>query len=253
MTTNTTMNAPLRCEHYWREGVLRVERGQADPHRDECLDCRREHEARAALVRGLQQVGVGAGDPRWQAKVWAQLDRERDRRLAAQARPAWAPWATAFAAACALVMFVQLSGLFHREGEGGGVVGPIAKVAIAPAGQVRALRAEPAPEPARSLSAAIGEHVQAWIAPRQEVRIYRGEGLIARCAEAMPASPRCAHVGAGTVVDQILELPGTYRLVVAPAAILEGPRVGEAASIDRDLAALTAGGVGYEQYVITVR
>jgi hypothetical protein len=245
-----TTTMMTRCEHYWREGVLLVERGRPDPHRDDCLDCRREHEARGALVRALQQVGAGAGDPRWQAKVWARIDRARAARTSS--RPVWLPWASALAAACVLVVFVRAGGLLHREREDGAAEVAV-KVDIAPGEQLRAHRADHAADSSRSRSAAIGDHVRAWIAPRQEARLYRGEALLARCAAAMPMTPRCADVGVGVIVDQSLDLPGKYQLVIAPAEVLAAPASGEAASPDRDLAALTERGVGYELFVITVR
>ena len=53
----------MSCEHYWRDGVLLVERGEPDPHRETCIECRRAHEAREQLVRALPGVfGSAAGD-----------------------------------------------------------------------------------------------------------------------------------------------------------------------------------------------
>ena len=244
----------MRCEHYWRDGILLVERGRSDPHRDDCLECRREHEARASLVRALQQVGAGGGDPRWQARVWKQIEQERAR---ASARPRWVPWASAFAVACVLVVIVQAGGLFHREREGDGAGIAIAAappvVNVAPAEHRRTLRADTAGSK-RLMPASIGDHAQAWAAPDQEVRIYRNEVLLARCAAGVPVSSACVHGGFGVVVDRILELPGKYQLVFAPVGFLAAPADGVgAASLDHDLAELTAHGVGYDQRTILVR
>lgn len=239
----------MRCEHYWRDGILLVERGRSDPHRDDCLDCRREHEARTSLVRALQQVGAGGGDPRWQARVWKQIAQERAR---ASARPAWLPWASAFAVACVLVVVVQAGGLLEREGNGTALATAPAVVDIAE--QPRTLRADTTSDPKQPLPASIGDHVRVWAAPHQEVRIYRGEILLGRCSAAAPRSPSCQHGGLGVVVDRALDRPGKYQLVIAPSEILAAPPDGGgAASLDSDLAALIKGGVGYELRAITVR
>jgi hypothetical protein len=246
----------MRCEHYWRDGILLVERGQSDPHRDDCLDCRREHEARGSLVRALRLVGAGTGDPQWQAKVWQRIGREGRVR---PERPgwysAWFPVASALAAACVLLVVVQARGLSHRDHFDGGIA-TRSSVTIAPAESRRVHRGGPrsdeVAEPTRPLSASIGERVRIWAAPYQEVRIYRGEGLIARCAVAVPMSARCAGNELGVVAEQVLERPGMYQVVIAPAGILGAPPAGEAPSLERDLAALTAGGAGHEQRSITV-
>jgi len=245
----------MRCEHYWREGILLVERGQLDPHRDDCLDCRREHEARSTLVRALRLVGAGTGDPQWQAKVWQQIGREK-RPSWGGGRSAWFPVASALAAACVLLAVVQVRGLSHRDHIDGGIA-TRSKVTIAPAEQRRVHRGgsrpDEASEPTRPLSASVGERVRIWAAPYQEVRIYRGQGLIARCAAPVPMSARCAVSALGVVAEQVLERPGMYQVVIAPMGILAAPPSGEASSLERDLAALTAGGVGHELRSIAVQ
>src|ERR1051326_8393051 len=88
----------MTCERYWRDGILQVERGEHDPHRDTCVDCRRNHAARAELVRALPRVGAThSGDPGWQVNVWSRIAREETRRAR---RSYWL--GGGLAAACAL-------------------------------------------------------------------------------------------------------------------------------------------------------
>ena len=71
----------MTCERYWQDGVLLVEQGQRDPHRDECADCRRAHTAREEMVRALPAVGASrTGDPGWQLKVWSRIARHEAQR-----------------------------------------------------------------------------------------------------------------------------------------------------------------------------
>ena len=67
----------MSCERYWREGIVLVERGEPDSHRDGCADCRRQHMARQQLVRAIPLVGAMPDeDSNWQARVWRQIARE---------------------------------------------------------------------------------------------------------------------------------------------------------------------------------
>ncbi|TMQ03653.1 MAG: hypothetical protein E6J91_46265 [Deltaproteobacteria bacterium] len=64
----------MRCERYWQDGILQIERGETDPHHRACLDCRRAHRERERLVRALSGLGAGSsGDPGWQARVWRRI------------------------------------------------------------------------------------------------------------------------------------------------------------------------------------
>ena len=219
----------MRCEHYWREGVLLVERGRPDPHRENCLDCRREHEARGELVRAFALVGAHGGDPRWQARVWKRIDGE-------DARPrTWVPWTTALAAAAALVVFVSTrrDGPDDPDDEVVHDVQP--RIEIVPSEIAR-----------RSTSAGIGDRVRIWVRANQEARIYRAEKLIVRCAPATTSTPGCSRDGGGVKAEHTLAFPGDYQLVIAPAG--EAP----AGSLDGDLAAITASGGTYQLRALAV-
>jgi hypothetical protein len=242
-----------RCEHYWRDGVLMVERGQADPHRDDCLACRRAHEARGQLVRALALVGAGAGDPWWQERVWQAIRRERAGKPAAAW--SWMPWASALAAACVLLAFVSARGLYHRERGEGELARP--RIDIVPSEVAT-----------RSTSAGIGDRVRIAAAAHQEVRIYRGEKLLLRCTAAAAATtPGCAADAGGLTAEHVLRLPGEYQLLIVSAGILSPPMppveagsvpaaeppAASAASLDRDLQAITASGSTYQLEVLVVR
>lgn len=222
----------MRCERYWREGVLLVEQGRPDPHRDECLDCRREHEARGELVRAFRSVGARDGDPRWQARVWQKIAEER--------RPWWTSpwlgWGTALAAAGVLALVVTTQGLFHRDQDDLGDGGARPRIEI--------VSTEIA---MRSTSAGIGDRVKIWVHAWQEVRIYRAERLLLRCTAAATA-PGCTSTEGGVLADHVFTLPGDYQLVIIPTGIAE-----PAGSLDRDLAAITAGGGTYQLRELPVR
>jgi hypothetical protein len=226
----------MRCERYWQEGALLVEQGRQDPHREDCLDCRREHEARGELVRAFRLVGAQGGDPRWQARVWWQIANQ-----AAPPKP-WAerivPWATALAAACALVIFVSSQGLLHRDrGEAARDVRPRFDIV-------------PSEVAMRSTSAGIGDRVRLWVGTRQEARIYRAEKLLLRCTPAA-ATPGCTRDDGGVMAEYALKLPGDYQLVIVTPA---GTAIGEpAGSLDGDLAAITAAGGTYRSFEVPVR
>jgi hypothetical protein len=68
----------MTCQRYWQDGIVRAERGEHDPHRDRCDDCRRAHRLRDQIVRALPVIGATrAADPDWQARVWSRIAGER--------------------------------------------------------------------------------------------------------------------------------------------------------------------------------
>jgi hypothetical protein len=222
----------MSCERYWRDGVLLVEQGRPDPHRENCQDCRREHESRAELVRAFQLVGAQGGDPRWQARVWRQIAQS-------EVRPPkiWVAWVSAFAAACVLVLFVSTQGLLHRDDRG------VADHDVRPRFDI-----VPSEVAVRSASRGIGDRVRIWVGPDQEARIYRAEKLLLRCTEATAAATAgCKRDEGGLRAELLLELPGTYQLVIAPAE--SGTITG---SFDADLGAIAARGGTYQVHDFTV-
>src|ERR1044071_9301099 len=97
------------CERYWQQGILEVERGVQDPHRDTCHDCRRAHAARGELIEAMPHVGATrSGDPNWQVRVWRRIAHEETRRAR---RSYWL--GGGLAAACALAVVWLLA--VHRD------------------------------------------------------------------------------------------------------------------------------------------
>lgn len=219
----------MRCEQYWREGVLLVEQGRPDPHRDGCLDCRREHEARQELVRAFLLVGAGEpGDPDWQRHVWRMISRDASARAPGH-RWVWA--GGALAAACVLAVVVL-------SRSGGGTPG---------AGRPR-VETIPSAVAKRSTSASVGDRVRISVLPSQEVRLYRAQKLVLRCsADAAPATG-CARDEGGLVAELELELSGEYQILI----VLEGTAKLEG-TFDRDAAALTSAGSTYQVQPYPVR
>ncbi|HEX5716689.1 MAG TPA: hypothetical protein VF179_11070, partial [Thermoanaerobaculia bacterium] len=77
-----------RCDRFEAEALLLLEQGQPlDEHFSSCSDCL---EARAAYDRlrgSLSSLGKEDQPPAdWQARVWAQIERRKERRRR------WAPW-----------------------------------------------------------------------------------------------------------------------------------------------------------------
>jgi hypothetical protein len=222
----------MRCERYWREGVLLVEQGRPDPHRDECLDCRREHEARGELVRAFRSVGARDGNSQWQVRVWQKIAEEGPPWWMSP----WLGWGTALAAAGVLALVVTTQGLFHRD------EGELADGGARP--RIEIVSTEIA---MRSTSAGIGDRVKIWVHAWQEARVYRAERLLLRCTAAA-AAPGCTSTGGGVLAEHVFTLPGDYQVVIIRAGIAE-----PAGSLDRDLAAITAGGGTYQLRELPVR
>ena len=222
----------MSCERYWRDGVLLVEQGRPDPHRENCQDCRREHESRAELVLAFQLVGAGGGDPRWQARVWRQIAQRE-----VPASRIWVAWVSAFAAACVLVLFVSTQGLLRRDDRSVPDHDTRPRFDIVPSGVAM-----------RSASGGIGDRVRIWVGLDQEARIYRAEKLLLRCTGATAAvTAGCKRDAGGLRAELLLELPGAYQLVIAPAE--PGAIAG---SLDADLGAITARGSTHQRHDFTV-
>lgn len=218
----------MSCDHYWRDGILLVEAGEPDPHRDTCVACRREHEARDELIRALPLVGgTSGGDPNWEAGVWSRIARlER-----ARANRGWRlGGGFAAAAACALVLLWWTLGRREQSEE------TLPRIEIVP-GEVAM----------RSTSPRVGDRVRVAVQSTDEVRIYRGDQLVLRCRGGS-ARDGCVSDARGTVAEALLAVPGNYQLVVITSATADP--VGR---LDRDLWAIVAAGGGYQIAELSVR
>lgn len=231
----------MTCERYWREGVLLVEQGRPDPHREGCLDCRREHEARAELVRAFRLVATERGDTRWQARVW--------RRIALEERPkrTWLPWSGAVVAAAAMAVLTVVL-LVPRSG---------------PVEDIRPRHEIDDGAVARrsgSRSPSIGDRVRFYVASDQEARIYRAEVLLLRCTPSRAlVTAGCSRDARGILAELELAL-GEYQLVSAPANLAEPTEepalqrpTPQPRTLDADLAALTNAGGTYQLRSFNVR
>ncbi|HWU88505.1 MAG TPA: hypothetical protein VN253_14565, partial [Kofleriaceae bacterium] len=100
----------------------------------------------------------------------------------------------------------------------------------------------------RSLSASAGDRVRISVLPMQEVRIYRGEQRLLRCAADVAPQPGCVRDDGGLVAELELERPGEYKLLI----VLDGAAPLED-TFDRDVAALRTAGSAYQVQPFPVR
>jgi hypothetical protein len=228
----------MRCEHYWREGVEMVERGEPDPHRAGCADCRTAHAARCELVDVLPLIGArGRDDDQWQAGVWNQIARDRSRRQA------WRCAGGALAAAVATTVF-WLAIDRGREQPAPLADAPAVRIdrdaAVAPPDAPKKLaqiEIISGPVAMRSTSARVGDRVRISARTGDEVRVYRDDRLMLRCSAAISAAG-CIRGPAGVVGEATLATAGPYQLVVIEAASLPAEVLEPTGSLSKDLAAL---------------
>jgi hypothetical protein len=228
----------MTCEHYWRDGILRVERGEPDPHHSTCADCRRAHDERDELVRALPRVGAAStGDPHWQTRVWSRIAREET----ARARRSY--WLGAgLVAACAIaVVYAQF---FHRDRIAGLASRASSPSSVKDRPRIEIVSGQLA---MRSTSARVGDRVRISIELGQEVRVYRADLLVLRC-RAQLAAPGCVPDAQGLVAETELATAGEYQLVVIPATTFE-----PVGTLDRDLAAVVSAGGDYKVTELSVR
>jgi hypothetical protein len=216
------------CERYWREGIVLVERGLDDPHRDGCEDCARAHASRQELIDALPLIGMGVtDDPHWQTRVWQVID----------GKPAGAPWrwrwqlGGALAAAAVLALWIGL------DRAGPGDVRP--HVAIIETGP---------PRRSEGGAAHVDDLLQVFAGEASDVWIYREDHLELRC-QAHAASDRCRPDPHGMTVEMVLSTPGEYRVIVTMAPFALPPR----GKLDDDLAALESASAAYKDEHLSVR
>jgi len=216
------------CERYWREGIVLVERGLDDPHREGCEDCARAHASRQELIEALPLIGTDVtGDPFWQAKVWQVID----------GKPARAPrrwrWqlAGALAAVAVLVLWIGLDGARPRD------VRP--RVAIIETGP---------PRRSEGGSAHVDDVLQVFAGQTSEVWIYREDRLELRC-QAHEASNHCWPDPKGMIVKMVIPTPGEYRVIITMAPFPLPP----SGKLDDDLAKLESAGAAYKDEHLLVR
>lgn len=219
----------MTCERYWREGITLVERGEPDPHRPSCEDCRRAHAARNELVYALPLIGHQAdGDPRWQDRVWRRIDREASRSVLPRCVMG------AFAAACATTLFWFL---WDRPAPGG-------EVAVEGLPRIEIISG---PVAMRSTSARVGDRVRISAESDDDIRVYRAEQLMLRCS-ARQASTGCVRTAHGLVSETTLETAGEYQLVVIKSGTVE-----PAGTLATDLAAIVAVHGEYQLTDLSIR
>jgi hypothetical protein len=222
----------MSCERYWREGIVLVERGLDDPHRDGCEDCRRAHASRQELIEALPLIGAGeTGDPHWQVKVWQRIDGERAR----------APWrwrwqlADALTVVCVAALWIGLCRGRPDDVRPQDDVRPRIEI-IAEGG------------PMRSSAAHVDDRLKVTVAETSDVWIYRGGRLALHCP-ARQALDGCAPDAHGMIVEMLLSIPGTYQVIVTATPVASPPR----GRLDEDRAALETAGVSYKEDTVQVR
>jgi hypothetical protein len=216
----------MTCDHYWRDGIMLVEHGEPDPHRDTCVVCRREHRVREELIRALPLVGASADDdPHWETRVWSRIARLPRPRP----RTRWR-LGTGLAAAFAVAVMWWTLGRPERPAD------TLPRIAIVPGEIAR-----------RSVSPSVGDRVRITVGPADEVRVYRADQLVLRCPVAS-AGAGCTSGARGMVAETVLASPGDYQLVVVTSGT--AAPVGR---LDRDLWAIVSAGAEYQLTELSVR
>jgi hypothetical protein len=207
----------MMCERYWREGILLVERGIEDPHRDGCIDCRRAHASRDELVEWLPLVGEGyTGDPDWQSNVWQRIDGSRiGGRRGRKVRPWRWSWPTGGVLAAVCIMLLWIAGGRERTAD----ARPLIEIV-------------PGAKPKRSTDPHVGDRLKVTVGKTSRVWIYRAGDLLLRCGPG-DKSEGCTPDAEGMIVETPLSIRGEYVVLVFDRPV--APPVGE---LKADLAAL---------------
>jgi RNA polymerase sigma-70 factor, ECF subfamily len=219
----------MSCERFWREGAVLAERGEPDPHRAGCEDCRHAHLGYLELVRALPLVDRGAtGNAQWKLRVWHELAREsrarRTRRVGA---------AVIAAAAAGFALW-----LVTRDGDGGSSVVD---------GERRPRMEIATRETMRSTSAHLGDRLRIFANRGEEVRFYQAGRLIHRCPVGV-ATIGCIPDDHGMLAETVLTAIDRYQVIV-----VRGTAPAWSDTIDDDRAALVASRVDYELFEVSAR
>lgn len=216
----------MSCDHYWRDGILRVESNEPDPHREACVVCRREHDVREALIHALSLAGGTAdGDPDWEARVWSRIARFEH-----PSPRTWRRLGAGLATACVLLLLWWVLGRLPHPDK------TRPRIEVVP-GEIAT----------RSTSPHVGDRIRIAVAPTDEARIYRADQLVLRC----PAGANrdgCTYDARGMVAELRLTAVGNYHLVVISSATAEP--VGR---FDRDVWAIASAGGEYQITELSVR
>lgn len=241
----------MTCERYWRDGILLVERGENDPHREACDDCRRAHVERERLIRAVPLVGAGhRGDPDWQTHVWSRIARDET----ARARRSYWIGGGVMTTAVAAIALLYLRG--HAAEDTGARVASSDRTAGRPWVQII-----PGRQPNRGGAARVGDRIRISVGPSCEARLYRADQLLLRCLatqgldRAHPAeSPYrapvvgCTPDARGLVAEADLAAAGEYQVYLISAATAD-----PVGGLDRDLAAVVSAGGEYDSFDVSVR
>jgi hypothetical protein len=229
------------CERYWQDGILLDERGEHDPHRETCDDCRRAHRERELLIRALPEVGAASpGDPDWQNHVWQRIAREETSRAR---RSYWLGGALAAAGVLAAIALYLVRDA-HPEWIAGDAERSTDRSLDPLRAQIKFVRSQ---EPIRGYSARVGDRVRISVGPGCEVRVYRADHLVLRCP-AWQTSPGCTPGATGLVAEAPLTAAGEYQLVTIASATVD-----PTGALDRDLASVVDAGGDYRLEDLSVR
>ncbi len=232
----------MTCERYWRDGIVLSERGELDPHRATCPDCRREHAACQELVRAMPRLGSVPGDSQWQARVWRQIAQE-GAALGRQPalRSTWQWLCGGLVAACvALLVWVAVG----RQTATSGGDGVVASDAVERLPRIEIISG---PVAMRSTSARVGDRVRISARPDDEIRVYRADHLLLRCApKATPMG--CVRSARRVVAETTFTVAGDYQLVV-----IRSVAVDPVGTLAGDLGAVVAANGDYDLTELSIR
>lgn len=216
----------MTCDHLTREGLLARELGLPDDHVTSCGDCQAELDRYRFVLDLPGLVDTSPSPPGWQRRVWAAIDQlERPwwrRWLTAQRRWLWGPAVVALATVLLLVL-----------------VRPPRAAPVGPELELTVHRAAPLGLPTRSVSALVGDQIEAQGRRADAIWVYGEAGnLLARC----PGSEACALGPRGLVLTFRIDAPGRHRALAVSGA----PDLEPTGDFDRDVLAARARGARLE-------